>query len=68
MVSPTLPVLGLTETVPMTGSVFSTVAEAVPLSEPLSGSVAVAVQVRVSPGSSLELMVYVAPVLPSFQV
>ena len=50
--SPTWPVLGLTETLSMTGSEFSTVALAVPMPVPRSTSVAVAVQVMVSPGSS----------------
>ena len=44
---------GETETVPITGSVLVTEADAVPVSVPPSVSVAVAVQVSVSPGSSL---------------
>ena len=55
--SPTLAVLGVTVTESSSGSVFSTVAEAVSVAVPRSTSVAVAVQVMTSPGSSLAWMV-----------
>ena len=62
--SPTLAVLGLTVMVSISGSVFSTVALAVPVPVPRSTSVAVAMQVMTSPGSSLAWMVVVSPVPP----
>ena len=49
--------VGLMETVPITGSVLVTDAVAVPVPEPPKVSDAVAVQVRVSPGSSVVWMV-----------
>ena len=52
-VSSLVAVEGLMETMPRTGSVLSTVAEALSVTEPPWTSVAVAVQVITSPGSSL---------------
>ena len=54
-VSPTFPVVGSTAMLSMTGSVLSTVAEAVPVTTPPSPSSAVAVQVMTSPGSSVSV-------------
>ena len=56
-VSPTWPLLGVTEMVSMTGSVLTTVADAVSVPVPRSTSVALAVQVMTSPGSSASTMV-----------
>ncbi len=62
--SPTCPVLGVTLTLSTVGSLLSTVALAESVAVPKSTSVAVAVQVRVSPGSSVTAMVVVSPVSP----
>ena len=56
-VSPTRAVLGVTLTLVTSGGVFSTVASAVSLWVPPSGSAAVAVQVMASPGSSFSTSV-----------
>ena len=56
-VSPTWPLLGVTEMLSIVGSVLVTVADAVSVPLPRSVSVAVAVQVMTSPGSSESTMV-----------
>ena len=50
-----IPELGLMETDVTTGAVLPTVTESAPVSVPPSGSVAVAVQVMVSPGELVEV-------------